>query len=197
MVQLRHLAALVTFLASPVISAQVMQSPSATPAVNHDSVIISDYQKKLGEYLKLSKKQQAGLPPLKSTDSPHQIHQRQELLAARVKAARQGARQGDIFTPDVSQVIKHLITQAYQAANPARVTATLRHAEPAVQVRLQVNAVYPQNVPLQTTPASILMNLPPLPAELEYRIVGQNLVLRDREADIIVDYLPAAIPLTS
>jgi hypothetical protein len=37
------------------------------------------------------------------------------------------------------------------------------------------------------------MNLPPLPAELEYRVVGHSLILRDIEANLIVDFIVNAI----
>ena len=61
-------------------------------------------------------------------------------------------------------------------------------------VRVRVNAVYPEHIPLQTMPPSILLNLPELPRELDYRIVGRTLVLRDVGANLIVDYIPGAIP---
>ena len=43
-------------------------------------------------------------------------------------------------------------------------------------------------------PPSILLNLPALPHELDYRIVGRTLVLRDVGANLMVDYIPGAIP---
>jgi hypothetical protein len=33
-----------------------------------------------------------------------------------------------------------------------------------------------------------------LPAELEYRIVGEHLVLRDVKAAMLLDYIPNAVP---
>jgi hypothetical protein len=39
-------------------------------------------------------------------------------------------------------------------------------------------------------PPSLLLNLPELPKELEYRFVGRELVLRDSAANLIVDVLP-------
>jgi hypothetical protein len=39
----------------------------------------------------------------------------------------------------------------------------------------------------------VLKNLPKLPDALEYRIVGKNLIIRDVEANIIVDFVPNAI----
>jgi hypothetical protein len=37
------------------------------------------------------------------------------------------------------------------------------------------------------------MNLPKLPEQLEYRIIGKNLIIRDVEANIIVDFVANAI----
>ena len=43
----------------------------------------------------------------------------------------------------------------------------------------------------------ILQSLPPLPEELQYRIIGQSLVLWDCHANLIVDFLPGAfVPTT-
>jgi hypothetical protein len=62
-------------------------------------------------------------------------------------------------------------------------------------LKLQVNQAYPENVPLQSTPPTLLLNLPEPPDGLEYRIVGRDLILRDVEANTIVDFIPDAIPL--
>jgi hypothetical protein len=40
----------------------------------------------------------------------------------------------------------------------------------------------------------LLENLPSLPKELEYRVIGHNLVLRDARANLIVDFIERAIP---
>lgn len=173
------------------------QQPPPTaksPGVNADAVIIGDFDKQVKEYLKLHKKAETGVPPMKPTDSPEAITERRHMLASRIQTARQQAKQGDLFSPQVSQLYKRLIAMAYQASGPAKVGASLRHDEPVRDVKLQVNAVYPERTPLQTTPPSILTNLPPLPPELDYRIVGHDLVLRDTGANIIVDFIPAAIP---
>ena len=44
-----------------------------------------------------------------------------------------------------------------------------------------------------TVPSNLLLNLPTLPKEVEYRIIEKHLILRDTEANIIVDYIPNAI----
>lgn len=41
--------------------------------------------------------------------------------------------------------------------------------------------------------ACVIEALPPLPAELQYRIVGDDLVLIDVHASLVVDILPRAL----
>jgi hypothetical protein len=43
-------------------------------------------------------------------------------------------------------------------------------------------------------PAFVLELLPPLPAELEYRFAGRDLVLIDVHAGLVVDILAGAFP---
>jgi hypothetical protein len=176
-------------------------SPQTPPpkgrAVNPDSLVISDFEKQVTEYVKLHKKAHAGIPALKSTESASIINQHRRLLAANIRAARPEAKQGDIFSPEIAREFKRLLSIGYQGTNATHIQSSLRHAEPVNSVRVQVNAVYPENIPLQSTPPSILLNLPQLPPELDYRIVGRDLVLRDAGANIIVDYIPDAIPLAS
>ena len=57
-----------------------------------------------------------------------------------------------------------------------------------------MNEVYPENLPLTTTPPALLSKLPQLPQELAYRIVGRDLTLKDTKAGLIVDFIPNAIP---
>jgi hypothetical protein len=61
-------------------------------------------------------------------------------------------------------------------------------------VRLHVNEVYPESMPLTTTPPTLLSKLPELPPDLAYRIVGHDLTLKDTKAGLIVDLIPNAIP---
>jgi hypothetical protein len=41
---------------------------------------------------------------------------------------------------------------------------------------------------------ALLWALPALPGELEYRIVGRDLVLWDEHAALIIDFIPNAFP---
>jgi len=59
---------------------------------------------------------------------------------------------------------------------------------------VHVNGEYPLGAPRSTVPPSVLLTLPPLPECLHYRFVGQDLILVDSVAQLIVDILPAAAP---
>lgn len=166
----------------------------AKPAVNQDSLVIATFEGQIKEYMKLHNRAQAGIRSRKPTDSAHIINEGQRLLASRIREARPDAKAGDIFTPEVSQVFKLLIARTMQGPQANEIRATLRHAEPVGKVPLRVNAPYPEHLPLQSSPPSLLLNLPELPPELDYRIVGRDLVLRDAGADIIVDFITNAIP---
>lgn len=166
---------------------------AAQEPVNQDARKLTDFQKKIDDYMKLRNQADNGLPKLKPTDVPGVISRHERELAARIRGARPKAVQGEIFTPEISAEFKRLLGIAMQGRGEARVKNSLKHAEP-VNLALKVGDTYPKNVPLQTTPTTLLQNLPKLPKELEYRIVNQSLVLRDSGANLVIDFIPDAIP---
>jgi hypothetical protein len=161
-----------------------------TPAPD-SAQVVKDFEARVSSYLDLRKKE-AG--DSKSTDSPEKLEQQREQIAARMQAARSGARQGDIFTPKIAGYFQRQIAATLAGHDGAKIRASLRHAEPLQGINVQVNGRYPQKVPLQSTPPTLLLNLPRLPNELQYRIVNRDLVLYDTGADMIVDFIQDAIP---
>jgi hypothetical protein len=59
---------------------------------------------------------------------------------------------------------------------------------------MHVNDVFNDDVPLTTTPPTLMLMLPELPPGLAYRFVGRDLVLKDIKAELVVDLIPNAIP---
>lgn len=165
--------------------------------VNKGAQIQSDFQKRVEDYVKLRKTAHEGLPKMKSTKSPGTILSNERALAHRIRELRRNARQGDLFTPEISAEFRRLIGMAMQGTDAAQVGKSLHRAEPVHLKALRVNQSYTKHVPLQSTPSTLLLNLPKLPPELEYRVVGRALVLRDVEANLIVDFFPDAIPVRS
>jgi hypothetical protein len=167
----------------------------AQNAANHGAAVTQDFENRVTEYMKLRKSADAALPPLrKPTDSPEKLRQHQRELRKAIVARRAAATQGNIFTPEISAEFRRLIGIAYRA-DAKHIHESLQHAEPVTgQLQVRVNQEYPDTKPLQSMPPSLLGNLPPLPPGLEYRTVGRELVLRDVDANLIVDAVAGVIP---
>jgi hypothetical protein len=176
-------------LAAIVFMVSALCAQTRNPAVNADSAIIQDFGKSVAAYLQLRKSVESKLPPLKATASQAKINRQEHELARAIGDARKDAKAGDIFTPEISAEIRRLTGMAMQPRSGGdHIGQSLRHAEP-VQLHLHVNEKYPEKLPLQSTPPSLLENLPPLPPEIEYRITGRDLVLLDTKANLIVDLI--------
>ena len=61
-------------------------------------------------------------------------------------------------------------------------------------LQLKVNQPYPTSIPLVTAPPKLLAQLPMIPEELEYRLIERRLLIRDRDANLIVDVLVGVVP---
>jgi hypothetical protein len=149
---------------------------------------IEEFQRRVADYVKLHDKAKSSLDKLKPTTSADRISAHEKELAHREHAV-----QGNIFTPEIASAFHQLVGATTEGPDAVKVHQSLRRSEPVV-IQLKVNRSYPVEVPLQTTPPSLLQNLPKLPPELEYRVVGKALVLRDVNANLIVDFLPNALP---
>ena len=154
---------------------------------------LDDFAKRVEEYVNLHKKIESELPRLKPTDSPEAITGHQSELARRISEARPEAKPSEIFTPEISARFRRVVAAAMRGHRAKRIQQSLRHAEP-VHWTLRVGDPYPANLPLQSTPPTLLLHLPKLPPEVDYRVAGHNLVLRDVGANLIVDFIPDAIP---
>ncbi len=176
------------FLVSPGLLLQAQDHP----AVNRDAAIVQDFEKRVADYAKLRHTLESDSPALKSTESQEKIVHHEHELARKIRKAREHAKEGDIFSPPIAAEFRRLIALAMQGADGPHIHESLRNAEP-VLIKLRINQAYPSNIPLQSTPPTILMNLPKLPPECDYRLTGRDLVLRDSKANLIVDIVPDAI----
>jgi len=162
-------------------------------SVNAGSAVIQDFEKRVSAYLQLRRNAESSLHALKATDSPEKIADHQNELAHAVRNARKSAREGDIFTSPAGVEIRRLLRFAMRPADAPHVRQSLQHAEP-VRLHLHVGDTYPAHVPLQSTPPTILENLPKLPPEIEYRITGRDLVLLDTKANLVLDIIENVFP---
>ena len=156
-----------------------------------DAAIVADFEGKVQQYLDF-RRQHAGTPP-KPASNPADIVASQREMGNKVRVARAGAKQGELFTPPIAAYFRRQISASFAGAHGKEIRASLAHAEP-VKMELQINQSYPPNQPLQSTPPTLLLNLPNLADGLEYRLLNRELVLRDTEANVVVDYVPNALP---
>ncbi len=171
-----------------------VQKATAAPS-NPDSAILGDFNARLDNFVKKQRALAKQSLPLKETKNPADIKNAQDMLAVKIVEARPNARQGDIFTPQIVALFKRLLNPELKGAEGRETKQALQEEDGEVaQIALKVNAKWPDSEPLTTMPPNLLAALPQLPMDVEYRISNKrHLVLRDVDANIIIDYIYNAI----
>jgi hypothetical protein len=177
----------------PAATAPAQTAPPKDQPVNPDAKALSGFLDRVNEYVKVHQKFEASLPHLPKEATPQQIDKNQRALGQLIQGARKTAKRGDIFTPESQAVIKRLLAKVFGGPDGAALKASIMDENPGVS-KIVVNERYPDTVPLSTIPPQVLEGLPKLPEEMEFRFVGNTLVLMDVHAHIIADYIPDAFP---
>lgn len=133
---------------------------------------------------------------MKPTADVAKLEQQRKSLRDAVQQSRAGAKQGDFFTAQIAPVFRKVLAHLLNGPDGRKIRASLNHAEPGAPAEFRVNAEFPnQNgQPIQSVPPTVLQALPVMPKGLEYCIAGNTLALRDTSANMVVDYLPNALP---
>lgn len=184
--------------------------PVAPPqTVRMDSEVLEEFLEGVVKYVKLHKELTTRIPIAQPTWSAQQIADRQRALTVAIQEARREKRQGNIFKPEVEAAFRHVITRELTGPDGASMRNEILSGNPEDEgvpeqrnprnerkrgVRLRVNAYYPDDAPLSSVPPSLLLNLPALPEEVRYRFVGRHLILRDTEANVILDFIRNVVP---
>ncbi|MDQ3802740.1 MAG: hypothetical protein M3416_02660 [Acidobacteriota bacterium] len=170
------------------------QTQGAQPALSDaDREVASAFEKRVKEYADLRERLEEKLPKLPKDATPEQIATHKKSFQEMVRAARSGAKHGDVFTPEAAALIRSLIRRTFQGKDRAELRETVFEAE-TKGVPVRVNYTYPETKELVEMPPTLLLNLPQLPKQVRYRFVGRNLLLVDRENGLIVDYMTNALP---
>lgn len=167
-----------------------------TPPTDHEPAfrvqvwgyISEDFSKRVQRYFDLRSKLQEGLPPLRVTEDVSEIRSVRRALARRIQAARDGAQEGDIFTPAISAEFKEVLALEMNA----KAWAVIMDDNPG-EFSHDINGIYPDGKPYSTVPGTILAVLPTLPDDVQYRFLGRHLILLDTRANVILDRIPYAI----
>ena len=160
--------------------------------VNPFAQAMVDFKKRVDGYLTLRRAIAQKIPEVKETGNPAKINDREKALGQAIAMARPQAKAGDIFGPDMSVHLRRILLEDWNSRSPAARKAILSELPP--NLVLKVNQPYPTTISLVTVPAKLLAQLPTLPEELEYRLIDRRLLLRDRDANLIVDVMLGAEP---
>src|SRR5439155_3666163 len=124
------------------------------------------------------------------------VRARQAALAALIRTnVRSTAKQGDVFSSASGDVIRKRLAAAFSGNQREGVRHELQEQNDETKGHpedLKVNGGF--RAP--RVPPEILKALPILPAPLEYAFHDRTLILRDVDADLVVDVLPNAFPET-
>lgn len=160
-----------------------------------DGQAVADFDRRVKAYAAIRDELEKGAAELGETAEPSEIVAAEQALAARIRAARAGAHRGDIFTTAIQTRFRQLLNPEMRGVAGQNTRGIIRDEGPGPDAfAFKVNGSYPKDQPLGSVPTNILQALPPLPGNIEYRFIDKHLILRDRRANLIVDYMPNAIP---
>jgi len=160
--------------------------------VNPFAQSMAGFTKRVDAYLDLRNAVAQKLPEVRETGDPAKISGREKALGQAIARARASARAGDVFGADMSPHLLRILAEDWKSRSAVDREAIFDEVPPGLE--LKVNQPYPTTIPLVTTPARLLAQLPTLPEALEYRLVDRRLLLRDRDANVIVDVLVGTLP---
>ena len=158
-----------------------------------DKSAIQTFEKQVNDYVDLRNKLRTNAPKLSKDSTPEQIHAYRTALEQSLRSARAGAKRGDLFRPETADYIRRTLKLEFQGKDRQQLRETIFETE-TQGVVLRVNYPYAQTAEFSEMPATLLAKLPQLPKEVRYRFVGRNMLLVDRESNVIIDYMPDALP---
>jgi hypothetical protein len=161
------------------------RDPGAKPAE------VTEFERRLQSYVHLREELARTLQPLSTTPSAVELEARQTSLAAALRAARKGARAGDLVPSDAAALIRVAVLQDLEhrsLAAPRGTRAEVPATAPAI------NGTIPADEALPTVPALLLAKLPHLPDNLQYRFLGRHVAVIDGDTELIIDYVANVLP---
>jgi len=193
MARTRALVAVLALIPALVAGPPAAAAGQEKPRVNADAALSVEFLKGIQEYMALHNKLEATLPPRPEHATPTALDTHARLLAGLIAQARSRAKQGDLLPQEVRAYLRRQIRRALAGSDGPAMRQQIMEENPG-KVQLRVNGRYPEGIPVVTMPPAILASLPKLPDDVEYRFIGERLVLLDVHAQLIVDFMTDAIP---
>lgn len=159
-----------------------------------DKQIAEAFEKRVKEYVKLREGIEEKMPKLSKEAKSEEIEVHKKKFQETVRAARSGAKHGDIFTPEAAALMRNIIKEEFKGRDRVELRKTVLVESEVKSLPLRVNYPYPEAKEQLEMAPTLLLKLPQLPKQIRYRFVGRNMLLVDRENGLIIDYMKNAIP---
>ena len=172
--------------------AQTVPKTNSQPSAI-DKQAVAAFEGRVKDYLKLRTQVKDKLPKLSKDSTPEQIESYRKNFEDGMRVARAGAKRGDVFNSTGSEYIRRILRTEFDRKDKAELRKIVFEAENK-DVPLRVNYPYPESKEFTEMPPTLLLVLPQLPKEVKYRFVGRNLMLVDRDNNVIIDYMTNALP---
>jgi len=190
----RCLSVLLLALLSHGCATAIVHPPEAIPPA------AADLERRLQAYEQSSKplREQAvkEIPEGKTPEEQAKVlERRRAMLAMSLRALRAHASPGDLLTLSGSDYIRARLAAAFGGPGVGTIRDALEEQnDPSIyktpSARIDLNLAL--NIP--AVPAVLLDDLPPLTDSIEYRFAGRTLVLADKDAGVVLDFIPGAFP---
>jgi len=191
------MATVITLLVAGILAAPFAGGATATTQEGMDrdrAAALCTFEQRIDEYAVLRQQLEATLPPFVPSEDPMTFLRTRVAVATAIKDARPISEDTVIFTPPVANAFREVIARALAGRD---VEALLRDLFAEHDVVESFHPRVYENYPEWAThemPVVLLQYLPALPDDIQYRLVGHDLVLWDVHADLIIDVLRGAIP---
>jgi hypothetical protein len=161
-----------------------------------DARAIAVFESRVKDYVDLHRRLERAWPPTWLVGDFEQAELASETLRTALREARPLGAQGQFFTPDVAQLFRHRIASALRHGTDDTL-AILAAAEDEDTGETGSRPVVNERAGVGGFDATwaLFDVVPLLPIELDYRIVGRDLVLLDVHANMVVDVLDLAVPV--
>ena len=160
-----------------------------------ETPIVDGFTRRLDAYMEIHNDVERRLAAPWAFDDPQGLFEAMRAMQSGIRGARPDARPGDVFTPDVSAVIRARLAQRLVACNYSveDVLEFLNEERLPGVPEPRINKPFPWTAGSSMWP-TLLAALPPLPSELQYRFFDRDLIVIDMHADLVVDVMKNALP---
>jgi hypothetical protein len=204
------LAASLLALAAPGgAAAQTAASPVPPAQVSMDERTLERFLEEIDDYVEERKEVRKDAPPIAPGSTGEQIAAHRVYMAKGLQKEWGGKKRGNVFKPDVEAAFRRILDAEFKGPDGPALIKMVRTGNPKVEgipnpndpsketrrtFTVAVGAIYPDEAPFSTVPTQLLLKLPELPEQVRYRFVGRTFILRDTEANVILDYIPDVVP---